>query len=437
MGAKLRAAAALGMLAVLGLSISGCLGGGDDDADAGSSAGAGEVVITCEACPVKPTKNDPFSRYRKELTDAFNREYAGRYRIEPKPYVPADDADSAQHYQRAAATDTLPDLFTDQATVVRDVARSGKLVDFAPELDQDGWKSTFQPDAFASLTDGDAHVWGIPEQRDAVGIYYNKALFGRAGIAAFPRTWDELLTACSRLKDAGVIPFAMDGDWVTQLMWANLIGTRPGGAELLEGGIAEADLAADPNVVAATEFLKRLHTDGCVNKDAFSGDYNRAAAPFLQGQAAMIANGPWMIPEIHDAKIDAGYEPSPDDGLIVIPGEAGWASGAKDDAERAAVVAFMRFMTSDDQMLRKALVTGSYWPTRFEPSARQAKRLEPLSFALLQRAGSVTHTYPHAKFATPQAFTDAWINQWPAYVQGDSSTEDFLDALTDAVRRQR
>jgi hypothetical protein len=82
-------------------------------------------------------------------------------------------------------------------------------------------------------------------------------------------------------------------------------------------------------------------------------------------------------------------------------------------------------------------VTGSYWPTRFEPSARQAKRLEPLSFALLQRAGSVTHTYPHAKFATPQAFTDAWINQWPAYVQGDSSTEDFLDALTDAVRRQR
>ena len=77
-------------------------------------------------------KNDPFARYRKELTEAFNAEYKGRYRIDPKPYTPANDADSAQHYQRAATTDTLPDLFTDQATVVRDVARSGKLVDFAP-----------------------------------------------------------------------------------------------------------------------------------------------------------------------------------------------------------------------------------------------------------------------------------------------------------------
>jgi hypothetical protein len=88
-------------------------------------------------------------------------------------------------------------------------------------------------------------------------------------------------------------------------------------------------------------------------------------------------------------------------------------------------------------MLRKALVTGSYWPTTFEPSPAQAKRLEPLSFALLQQADRVAATYPHAKFATPQAFTTAWINQWPAYVQGDLSTEEFLGALSDAVLRRR
>ncbi len=427
------AAAALGVLAVGG---SGCFGGGDEDSGE-TSAQQGEVVITCEACPITAPGNDPFLKYRKELTEAFNAEYKGRYRIEPKPYTPANDADSAQHYQRAATTDTLPDLFTDQATVVRDVARSGKLVDFAPLLEQDGWKATFQDDAFLSLTDDEGRVWGIPEQRDAVGIYYNKALFERAGIDEFPTTWDGLLSACTALKDAGVIPFAMDGDWVTQLMWANLIGTQDGGADFLQGGIAEGGYADNPVVVQATDQLKQLHTDGCVNEDAFSGDYNRAAAPFLDGQAAMIANGPWMVPDLEKAKIDAGYAPSPGSGLIVIPGEAGWASGAKDDAEREAVVAFMKFMTSDEQMLRKALVTGSYWPTTFEPSAAQAKKLEPLSYELLQQADAVTHTYRHAKFATPQAFTTAWINQWPAYVQGDLSTEDFLAALSDAVQRQR
>ena len=44
---------------------------------------------------------------------------------------------------------------------------------------------------------------------------------------------------------------------------------------------------------------------------------------------------------------------------------------------------------------------------------------------------------PHAKFATPEAFSEEWINNWPAYVQGDMSTEDFLGTLSDAVQRAR
>jgi raffinose/stachyose/melibiose transport system substrate-binding protein len=191
-------------------------------------------------------------------------------------------------------------------------------------------------------------------------------------------------------------------------------------------------------VVQATDFLKRLHTSGCVNKDAFSGDYERAAAPFLDGQAAMIANGPWMVPDIEAAKdVPVGYAGSPGDGLLVIPGSEGWASGAKSDAKRAAVAAFMKFMTSNEQMFRKALVTGSYWPTNEKVSAAQAKRLEPLSFHLLQQADKVAYTYPHAKFATPEAFTRAWTNGWPAYVQGKMSTQDFLNSLSEAVQRQR
>jgi ABC-type glycerol-3-phosphate transport system substrate-binding protein len=429
----LRAAATAGAIAAVSLGAAACFGGDDPS---GRTSADGEIVITCEACPDRPT-DDPFQQYRKELTDAFNEEYRGRYRIEATPYTPPNDADSAQHYQRAAATDTLPDLFTDQATVVREVARSGKLVDFGPILDQDGWRETFQSDAFASLTDDDGHVWGIPEQRDAVGIYFNRLLFERAGVERFPQTWDELMTACGRLRDAGIIPFAMDGDWVTQLMWANLVGTRPGGADFLRAGIRDGGYADNAEVVAATEYLKRMHTEGCVNDDAFSGDYNRAAAPFLDGQAAMIANGPWMVPDIEAAKIEAGYAPSPGGGLILIPGEAGWASGADDDARREAVTAFMRFMTSDAQMFRKAVVTGSYWPTTFEPPANRARRLEPLSYDLLQQADEARFTYPHAKFATPQAFSDAWLNFWPAYVQGELSTEDFLDSLDDAVSRAR
>jgi raffinose/stachyose/melibiose transport system substrate-binding protein len=428
------AGVALAALAAASLALAGCGGGGTDDA---STTPHGEVVITCEACPVNATK-DPFQQFRKELTDAFNAKYKGRYEIKATPYTPANDTDAAQHYARAAATGTLPDLFAEQATIIRDAARSGKLMDFAPELKRDGaWKSAFSNDAFLSLTDDGGHVWGIPEGRDAIGIYYNKALFEGARIATFPASWDEMLQACTKLKAAGTIPFAMDGDWVTQLMWSNLVGTKPGGVAFLQSGIKKGDYASNPSVVQATEFLKGLHTSGCVNKDAFSGDYEHAAAPFLDGQAAMIANGPWMVPDIKAAKkkLDVGYAASPGNGLLVIPGSEGWASGAKGADKREAVTAFMRFMTSDRQMLRKAEVTGSFWPTKLKPDAGQVKKLEPLAYDLLEKAGTVAYVYPHAKFATPEAFTRAWTNEWPAYVQGKVSTKDFLNSLSDAVQR--
>jgi raffinose/stachyose/melibiose transport system substrate-binding protein len=433
MRARSRAIALLGAACLV---VAGC-GGGDDS----TSDQAGEIVITCESCPLEAAKDDTFAQYYKQVTEAFNAKYRGKYRIKPTPFKPANDADAAQHFQREGATNTLPDLFTEQSNTVRAVARSGHLVDLAPYLDGDRtWKGSFVPGAFASATDDDGRVWGVPEQSDTVGIFYNEALLRRAGVAAFPATWDELLDACSRLKAAGVIPFAMDGDWVTQLMWANLIGTQPDGATFLESAIAEGGFADNPSVARATEYLKQLHTSGCVNKDAFTGDYNRAAAPFLDGQAAMIANGPWMSAELAGSKIDpddVGYAPSPGDGLIVVTGSAVWASGAKDDAHREAAVAFLRFLTSDDQMYRKAVTTGSYWPTTFQPTAKQVKQLEPLSYALVNRAKDVQYTYPHAKFATPAAFTTAWINDWPAYVQGAMSTEEFLSGLSDSVTQQR
>jgi len=36
-------------------------------------------------------------------------------------------------------------------------------------------------------------------------VFYNEALFKKAGISAFPSTWADLLAACTRLKAAKVI----------------------------------------------------------------------------------------------------------------------------------------------------------------------------------------------------------------------------------------
>jgi ABC-type glycerol-3-phosphate transport system substrate-binding protein len=405
------------------------------------AAAAGEVVITCQNC--EPSATDVFSQSRYEVVQAFNKRYAGRYRIVVQHY--GGTANDLQYLERLELAGALPDIFVAQSTILQVLGKGGGLLDVAPYLAKDpAWKNSFYPDAFQSLTGPKGQLWGIAEERDVVGIFYNKALFAKAHLTSFPTTWSAFLDACKKLKAAGVIPFAMDGDWVTQLMWANLIGTQPGGARFLLSGIRNGHYSSNPIVVKATEFLKMLHTAGYVNKDAFTGDYPNASNPFLQEQAAMIANGPWMVQADIQGKSalpglykQVGYALSPGwtaggQGVIVLPGNAGWASGSRDPAKQAAAVAFMKFTTSPDIQIQRTVATGAYWAVKLNPTPAQLKQLDPLTYHLHSIADAVKYHYPHAKFATLQPFTDAWKNYWPGYVQGSLSTTAFLDKLSQA-----
>jgi raffinose/stachyose/melibiose transport system substrate-binding protein len=402
------------------------------------------IELTCQRCEASPT--DVFSQSWYDVVQAFNAKYTGKYHITVQHFGGQNEND-LQYWERLALASSLPDIFIAQATQIQTLAKTGKLFDLAPALRADAaWKNSFYAGTFESLTGSKGQIWGIPEERDTVGIYWNKALFAKAGLHGFPSTWVQFLADCKKLKQASVIPFAMDGDWVTQLMWANLIGTQPGGRQFLLSGIKSGNWAGNPAVVKATTFLKALHTAGYVNKDAFSGNYQDAANPFLQEQAAMIANGPWMVAA--DIKGSAAkkslysqvaYAPSPGwtsggQGLIVLNGNAGVASGSSDPAKQAAVVVFEKFATSAAIELQRTLKTGAYWPAKINLSAGQVKRLEPVTYKLVKQSDRVKYHYEHAKFATLQPFTDAWKNYWPAYVQGSLSTHAFLQKIAAAAK---
>jgi ABC-type glycerol-3-phosphate transport system substrate-binding protein len=401
-----------------------------------------EIVITCQLC--EPSATDVFSQARYDVVQAFNKKYAGKYRIEVQHFGGTPDT-TLQYFERLALAGALPDIFVAQSTALQTLQKSGAMVNLAAYLAKDkAWKHSFYSDAFLSLIGTKGQIWGIPEERDVVGIFYNKSLFTKARVTSFPTTWSAFLADCKKLKAAGVTPFAMDGDWVTQLMWANLIGTQPGGAKFLTSGIRKANYSGSKLVVKATEFLKGLHTAGLTNKDAFTGDYPNAANPFLQAQAAMIANGPWMIQADIEGKSalpnlvkQVGYTVAPGwtaggQGVIVLPGNAGWASGSRDPAKRAAVVAFLKYVTSPSVAFHYTVKTGSYYAVQLKLSAKQIKQLNPLTYHLHSIADKVKYVYPHAKFATLGPFTDAWKNYWPGYVQGGLTTKDFLSKLNQA-----
>src|SRR4051794_14517551 len=69
---------------------------------------------------------------------------------------------------------------------------------------------------------GKGDIYGIPNDEGTYALYYNKALFRKAGVAGPPKTYAQLLAACKKFKAAGIIPLAYgdrDGystdNWVT------------------------------------------------------------------------------------------------------------------------------------------------------------------------------------------------------------------------------
>lgn len=407
----------------------------------------GVVTITCSACQNSPT--DPFLQFNYQAVQQFNAKFKGRYQVKIQQNAYAGSgAQRLQYYQRLALANALPDVFLLQRSELQTLEGTGKLFDFSKGLAADkAWRSSFYPGSFAALTDKRGRILAIPEERDSIGIYFNKALFAKAGISAFPATWSEFTDDCAKLKAAGITCFAMDGNWVTLLMWANLIGSQQGGAQFLLTGTSQPNYAGNAAVVKATEFLRSLHTSGFVNSDAFTGDYNNAATPFVQGQAAMIANGPWMVQSdikgknaVPDLYSQIGYAPSPGwtadaRGLIVVAGNGGWVSGAHDPAKQQAVTAFLKFVSSPQLSFEQTIKTGAYPSVKLALSKTQLAKLEPLAYRLTQQSAHVKYTYTDAYFATPAAFFQEWTNDWPAYVQGGMSTSDFLGKLSAAATK--
>jgi ABC-type glycerol-3-phosphate transport system substrate-binding protein len=418
-------------LAVTGCSSDGSTAEGTD----------GAVVITCATCQESPT--DPFLQYNYESAVRFNEANAGTYRIEMLQNANAGSSDDRlQYYQRLALAEDLPDLFQLNSAEIAALESTGKLHDFGPDLKADtAWADTFADHVFDALTGAEGQTWAIPQQRDPIGIYYNTAVLSAAGYDQFPATWDEFETMAADLKDAGKVAIALDGDWATMLMWTNLIGTAPGGVEFLTTDIATSTNFGDNDaVVKATERLRGWHTAGYVNSDAFSGDFANAASAYLSESAATVPNGPWFVktnlqgdaaaPGLYD---NTGYAVAPgwDDGqgLIVVSG-AGWVSGATEDDELEAVNAFVKFVTSPEEVVAQAKATGANPPVAVEDSVLESADLERLSSSLVASSADVAHTYPHVRVHGPSGFGNAWKNLWPAYIKGELDTGTFLERLT-------
>ena len=145
---------------------------------------------------------------------------------------------------------------------------------------------------------GKGKIIAVPQDFGTYGLFYNKAMFKKAGVEAPIETWDDLLSACNALKKTGVTPITFgDRDGYSTDNWVTLMY----GSYFDDGDVArvnDGELSyADPKLVQPLQQLVDLREQGCLNKDASTRENFDANSDFTSGKSAMVLMYPAVIPD--------------------------------------------------------------------------------------------------------------------------------------------
>jgi ABC-type glycerol-3-phosphate transport system substrate-binding protein len=184
-------------------------------------------------------------------------------RVEVKP------ADGYQEYIRAQFAAGTPEASIVNGNVVADLVQAKKFVDMSAYLDQTNpytgqpWRDSMDETAIQNMTDPvTGEIYTLNLETVQVLWFYNKTAFEKAGILAEAEelaktdrnqpTWSQFMGWCDKLKAAGYIPVAIEGDyrsfWELRFGWlarmyldqytrdeAELVRAQPGDWDFREG----------------------------------------------------------------------------------------------------------------------------------------------------------------------------------------------------------
>jgi raffinose/stachyose/melibiose transport system substrate-binding protein len=170
------------------------------------------------------------------------------------------------------------------------------------------WDDRFLPTALSFSKAYPGGRFGVPYTFHGEAIYYNKALFKKAGIDAEPKTYAELVAAGDKLAKAGIPPFTFGGTVNWHLM--RLMDV------ILEAqcGIQKHDALMDMKVdwskePCAAKSFEEMHawTSKRMLKPFMGIDQSQSFNLFIADRAAMMLEGDWLVGQLVDAKKTQDY----------------------------------------------------------------------------------------------------------------------------------
>lgn len=324
--------------------LAGCSGGG-------AASDSDELVIWM------PTQEDTQGTAINALIDEFEKQNDGvTIKLEQRS---VDEHKTA--LRQVAGTDAGPDIYWywEGSGLGGELVDAGMSLDLTDYYDEYGWEDRFTAASMSGITQYGGFN-GVPWSQQGEGLYYNKKLFAQAGITTAPTTYDELVDAAQKLKDADITPIEFGGtvNWDVMRLLDSLIETECGADIADELNMGDGDWGSEECVTTAFTELKTWGDD-YLNEGFMGINNDDAAQLFFSGQAAMSLEGTWYNAQV----VDNGMNPD-DIGIITFPtdtgrlygfGEAFYINAASGKADLAAK--FLDFGTSTEGQE----IVGSAW----------------------------------------------------------------------------
>jgi multiple sugar transport system substrate-binding protein len=200
----------------------------------------------------------------------------------------------------ALAGGDAPDLSWGVPEWMGELSRMGALRDLTEDAKTWADEKAIYPNVIDALTI-DGHLMAMPHYLGIRALLYHQDMLTAAGIAAPPKTWDELLADAKTIKaKTGKFGFGIAGTGVRSpqelIMYlaqngVSLAERQPDGKYKNTWLDNKAKLAKATEVFA---FYKSLIKDGAINPDGASWGWEEEDTNFALGQYAMVIDGAWM-----------------------------------------------------------------------------------------------------------------------------------------------
>ncbi|MBR1585933.1 MAG: extracellular solute-binding protein [Clostridia bacterium] len=279
-----------------------------------------------------------------------------------------------------------------------------------------------------------------------MGMFYNGDMIDLGDKTPADMSWDEFVAA---IGDNKIAFMTGENAWTTTLVFSSLVAVEEGGADLLRSHTLDKIYDfSEPAIVNAVAKLQKLLQNNS-SSNTVGAVYADAANAFMSKNAAVIANGSWMVGDFAEdgGKWSNGFDGSTVRGSV-LPGNVAlantdgfgwWIPANASDAEKELGLAFIAFMNTPAELEAYMLAEGGVAPNlEVSEEYKAASQESPLMYEYVNAVNADTIIAPSFGDCVPSSIGDQEFGKLlPQLIDGTYTPEAFCAELSAAAEETR